>query len=203
MNKDNITIQIPDVHIGNEVLAYLSAKDISKSKLARGIGMATTNLCRLLRRKSIETRILVLICNYLEHNFFLNWCEDIQLSQPLYTPIENPDCIGEMIDQRIRQLKMTQMEFSTAIGIARSDVNRILRKTSFDTDRLAMTSRALGKNFFYEYCLNQNQNQVNKNTSVGDSLLIKCYENLVIENSRLKQELNDARIEIAKLRYTI
>ena len=203
MNKDNITIQIPDVHIGNEVLAYLSAKDISKSKLARGIGMATTNLCHYLRRKSIETRTLVLICNYLEYNFFLNWCEDIQLSQPLYTPIENPDCIGEKIDQRIRQLKMTQMEFSTAIGIARSDVNRILRKTSFDTDRLAMISRTLGKNFFYEYCLNKSQNQVNKSASDGDSLLIKRYENLVIENSRLRQELTDARIEIAKLRYTI
>ena len=203
MNKDNITIQIPDVHIGNEVLAYLSAKDISKSKLARGIGMATTNLCHYLRRKSIETRMLVLICNYLEHNFFLNWCEDIQLSQPLYTPIENPDCIGEKIDQRIRQLKMTQMEFSTAIGIARSDVNRILRKTSFDTDRLAMISRTLGKNFFYEYCLNKSQNQVNKSASDGDSLLFKRYENLVIENSRLRQELTDARIEIAKLRYTI
>ena len=203
MNKDNITIQIPDVHIGNEVLAYLSAKDISKSKLARGIGMATTNLCRHLRRKSIETRMLVLICNYLEHNFFLNWCEDTQLSQPLYMPIENPDCIGEKIDQRIRQLKMTQMEFSTAIGIARSDVNRILRKTSFDTDRLAMISRTLGKNFFYEYYLNKSQNQVNKSASDGDSLLIKRYENLVIENSRLRQELTDARIEIAKLRYTI
>ena len=203
MKKDNIIIQIPDIHIGNKILIYLNTKDISKSKLARGIGMATTNLCRLLRRKSIETRILVLICNYLEHNFFLNWCEDLQLSQSLYTPIENPDCIGEKIDQRIRQLKMTQMEFSTAIGIARSDVNRILRKTSFDTDRLAMISRTLGKNFFYEYCLNENQNQVNKNTSDGDSLLIKRYENLVIENSRLKQELNDARKEIAKLRYTI
>jgi hypothetical protein len=95
------------------------------------------------------------------------------------------------------------MEFSTAIGIARSDVNRILRKTSFDTDRLAMISRTLGKNFFYEYCPNQNQNQVNKSTSDGDSLLIKRYENLVVENSRLRQELNDARIEIAKLRYTI
>ena len=203
MNKDNITIQIPDVHIGNEVLAYLSAKDISKSKLARGIGMATTNLCRYLKRKSIETHTLVLICNYLEHNFFLNWCEDIQLSQPLYMPIDNPDCIGEKIDQRIRQLKMTQMEFSTAIGIARSDVNRILRKTSFDTDRLAMISRILGKNFFYEYCLNKSQNQVNKSASDGDSLLIKRYENLIIENSRLRQELNDARIEIAKMRYTL
>ena len=167
-------------------------------------------ICKFFRHVNLSNYMVgsfniptVLICNYLEHNFFLNWCEDLQLSQSLYTPIENPDCIGEKIDQRIRQLKMTQMEFSTAIGIARSDVNRILRKTSFDTDRLAMISRTLGKNFFYEYCLNENQNQVNKNTSDGDSLLIKRYENLVIENSRLKQELNDARKEIAKLRYTI
>ena len=202
MNKDNITIQIPDVHIGNEVLAYLSAKDISKSKLARGIGMATTNLCRLLRRKSIETRILVLICNYLEHNFFLNWCEDIQLSQPLYTPIENPDCIGEKIDQRIRQLKMTQMEFSTAIGIARSDVNRILRKTSFETDKLIAISEALDYNFFKDFygpVADSEEKQLEQlNTST-----LKRYEELVIENDRLKQRVFQLENENRQLKDEI
>lgn len=101
----------------------------------------------------------------------------------------------------MKELKMQQLEFATAIGIARSDVNRILRKTSFNTDKLAQISRILGKNFFNEYCLNKKQ--VNNNTSEGDSLLIKRYENLVIENSRLKQELTDARMEIARLRYTV
>lgn len=197
------TIQIPDIHIGNEILLYLKNKDISKSKLARGIGMNVSNLCKLLKRKSLETHTLVLICNYLEHNFFLLWCCDIQTLQPVYTLIENPNCIGEKLNLRMKELKMQQLDFANAIGIARSDVNRILRKTTFDTDKLAHISRILGKNFFYEFCLNSIVTHTNKDISENDNLLIKRYENLVIENSRLKQELTDARMEIARLRYTV
>lgn len=197
------SIQIPDIHIGSEIISYLKVKDISKSKLARGIGMGVSNLCHLLEKKSIETRTLIPISNFLEHNFFLLWCRDIQMLQPVYTLIDNPDCIGDKINLRMKELKMQQLEFATAIGIARSDVNRILRKTTFDTDKLAHISRILGKNFFYEYCLNSIAIQTNKDVSENDSLLINRYEKLVLENSRLKQELNDARMEIARLRYTV
>ena len=194
-------LNIPDIHIGNIIMDYLKAVDRPQAFLAKSLNMASTNISKLLRKKSIETEKLFGISMALEHNFFALYGNDPDLIEGNYT-ITLPE-LGVNIEKRMKELKMTQMEFSTAIGIARSDVNRILRKTSFDTDRLAMISRTLGKNFFYEYYLNKSQNQVNKSASDGDSLLIKRYENLVIENSRLRQELTDARIEIAKLRYTI
>ena len=201
--RQDVAIQIPDIHIGNEIISYLKVKDISKSKLARGIGMGVSNLCRLLRKKSIETRTLISISNCLEHNFFLLWCRDIQTLRSDYTPIDNPECIGEIVNLRMKELKMHQQEFATAIGIARSDVNRIMRKTTFETDKLAHISRVLGKNFFYEYCAGFIATQMNKEISDIGTLMIKRYENLVVENDKLKQDLNDARMEIARLRYTV
>ena len=98
---------------------------------------------------------------------------------------------------------MSQIDFASRGGIPRSDYARVTKKTSFDTDKLAQISRILGKNFFYEYCINSDMKQKIKDKSEGNNLLINRYENLVIENSRLKQELTDARMEIARLRYTI
>ena len=96
---------------------------------------------------------------------------------------------------------MSQIDFASRSGIPRSDYARVTKKTTFDTDKLAQISRILGKNLFNEYFLNKKQ--VIDNELDGESLLIKRYENLVIENSRLKQELTDARMEIARLRYTV
>ena len=189
--NNNVLIQIPDIHIGNEISFYLKDRGVSKAKLARDLGMDSAYLGRLLSKKSLETKTLISICNALNHNFFILWCPDIQSNDLISAPVEAPDCIGKIIDLRLREIKMSQIDFASRGGIPRSDYARVTKKTSF---------RILGKNLFNEYFLNKKQ--ANNDTSDGDSLLIKRYENLVIENSRLKQELTDARMEIARLRYT-
>ena len=199
--NNNILIQIPDIHIGNEISSYLKDRGVSKAKLARGLGMDSAYLGRLLSKKSLETKTLISICNALNHNFFILWCPDIQSNDLISAPVEAPDCIGKIIDLRLREIKMSQIDFASRGGIPRSDYARVTKKTTFDTDKLAQISRILGKNLFNEYFLNKKQ--VIDNELDGESLLIKRYENLVIENSRLKQELTDARMEIARLRYTI
>ena len=199
--NNNVLIQIPDIHIGNEISSYLKDRGVSKAKLARDLGMDSAYLGRLLSKKSLETKTLISICNALNHNFFILWCPDIQSNDFISAPVEAPDCIGKIIDLRLREIKMSQIDFASRGGIPRSDYARVTKKTTFDTDKLAQISRILGKNLFNEYFLNKKQ--VINNELDGDSLLIKRYENLVIENSRLKQELTDARMEIARLRYTI
>ena len=199
--NNNILIQIPDIHIGNEISSYLKDRGVSKAKLARDLGMDSAYLGRLLSKKSLETKTLISICNALNHNFFILWCPDIQSHDLISAPVEAPDCIGKIIDLRLREIKMSQIDFASRGGIPRSDYARVTKKTTFDTDKLAQISRILGKNLFNEYFLNKKQ--VIDNELDGESLLIKRYENLVIENSRLKQELTDARMEIARLRYTI
>lgn len=82
--------------------------------------------------------------------------------------------IGLSIEQKLNELCMSKSEFGRKIGVPQQNVNRILDKTSIDTDKLATISEALGYNFFKEYTddlsdtsmevsLAGNNNQVNGN----------------------------------------
>ena len=82
--------------------------------------------------------------------------------------------IGLSIEQKLNELGMSKSEFGRKIGVPQQNVNRILDKTSIDTDKLATISEALGYNFFKEYkddlsdtsmevSLAGNNNQVNGN----------------------------------------
>lgn len=201
---NNITsIKIPDIHIGNEINAYLKDKGVTKAKLARDLGLDSAYFGKLLNKKSLETHILAKICNATGHNFFILWCENISSDHINTTITVEPETIGKIIENRLYELRLPQRYLAAQLGVSQPEVNRILKKTSITSDKLAVISRILEKNFFNEYCLNNEPKQVNNDTSEGDSLLIKRYENLVIENSRLKQELTDARMEIARLRCTV
>lgn len=82
--------------------------------------------------------------------------------------------IGLSIEQKLNELGMSKSEFGRKIGVPQQNVNRILDKTTIDTDKLATISEALGYNFFKEYTddlsdtsmevsLAGNNNQVNGN----------------------------------------
>ena len=82
--------------------------------------------------------------------------------------------IGLSIEQKLNELGISKSEFGRKIGVPQQNVNRILDKTSIDTDKLATISEALGYNFFKEYTddlsdtsmevsLAGNNNQVNGN----------------------------------------
>lgn len=201
--NNKVLIQIPDIHIGNEINAYLKDKGISKAKLARDLCMDSANLGRRIKKKSIETHFLVKLCNVIGHNFFTLWCGSISPENLSFIATIEPESIGRLINIRLKDMKIKQIEFASQLGITQPEITKIIRKTSFNTDKLAYISRILGKNFFYEYCINSDMKQEIKDKSEGNNLLINRYENLVLENSRLKQELTDARMEIARLRYTI
>ena len=201
--NNNVLIQIPDIHIGNEINAYLKDKGISKAKLARDLCMDSSNLGRRIKKKSIETHFLFKLCKVIGHNFFTLWCGRISPENLSFTTTIEPESIGGLINSRLKDMKIKQIEFAFQLGITQPEITKIIRKTSLNTDKLAIISRILGKNFFYEYCINSDMKQEIKDKSEDNNLLINRYENLVIENSRLKQELTDARMEIARLRYTI
>lgn len=59
--------------------------------------------------------------------------------------------IGLSIEQKLNELGMSKSEFGRKIGIPQQNVNRILDKSSIDTDKLVTISEALGYNFFTEY----------------------------------------------------
>lgn len=114
--------------------------------------------------------------------------------------------IGLSIEQKLNELGMSKSEFGRKIGVPQQNVNRILDKTSIDTDKLATISKALGYNFFKEYTddlsdtsmevsLAGNNNQVNGNgahnningdvsTAIWEER-IKALEALLAEKERL------------------
>ena len=87
--------------------------------------------------------------------------------------------IGLIIEQKLNELGMSKSEFGRKIGIPQQNVNRILDKSSIDTDKLITISEALGYNFFTEYeddlstkvakvSLSGNNNQLNGHGAHGN-----------------------------------
>lgn len=59
--------------------------------------------------------------------------------------------IGLLIEQKINELGVTKSEFGRRIGIPQQNVNRILSKSSIDTDKLIVICDALRYNFFMDF----------------------------------------------------
>lgn len=110
---------------------------------------------------------------------------------------------------------MSKSELARRTGIANQNINRILEKSSIDTEKLVKISKALDYNFFQDYCdaefpnsgssqhnvsLSGRNNQVINNTSGRDSIInattkdeyeerIKLLETIVREKERTIQIL--------------
>lgn len=122
--------------------------------------------------------------------------------------------IGLSIEQKLNELGMSKAEFGRKIGVPQQNVNRILDKTSIDTDKLATIGEALGYNFFQEYTddlsgtstavsLAGNNNQVNGhgahdniNGDVSSAIWeerVKSLEALLAEKERLIKVLMERK----------
>lgn len=73
--------------------------------------------------------------------------------------------IGLLIEQRLNELGMSKSEFGRRIGIPQQNVNRILAKSSIDTDKLLDICEALDYNFFESF--NKEQNVIADNGSIA------------------------------------
>lgn len=119
--------------------------------------------------------------------------------------IEKVD-IGESIEQKLNELGISKSEFGRKIGIPQQNVNRILSKSSIDTDKLVAISEALDFNFFDCFRTIEEQgaatadnggvavagngtaHHFTTNTSCADAVLqerIKSLEALLAEKERL------------------
>ena len=200
---ERIELNIPDIHVGNLLSDYLKSINRPQAYLAKMLNMASTNLSKLLKKKSIETEKLFDISMKLEHNFFAVFGNDQDLMDAGTYKITMPE-LGLLIEKRMKDLKMTQIDFATAIGIARSDVNRILRKISFDTDKLRIISEALNHNFFKDFYSAKDipisKEQMDERHMAS---LVLRLEELAIENDRLKHDLQSSVEENDRLKKII
>lgn len=56
--------------------------------------------------------------------------------------------IGLLIEQKMNELGVSKSEMARRSGIANQNINRVLERTSIDTDKLLAISEALNFNFF-------------------------------------------------------
>lgn len=119
--------------------------------------------------------------------------------------IEKVD-IGESIEQKLNELGISKSEFGRKIGIPQQNVNRILSKSSIDTDKLVAISEALDFNFFDCFRTKEEQgaatadnggvavagngtaHHITTNASADAAVLqerIKSFEALLAEKERL------------------
>lgn len=118
--------------------------------------------------------------------------------------------IGLRIEQKLNELSMSKSEFGRKIGIPQQNINRILGKSSIDTDKLITISEALDFNFFDYFRTSDdtvsvagNHNQVNGdgahgniNGVVAEAVLeerVKSLEALLEEKERLIKVLMEGR----------
>lgn len=93
--------------------------------------------------------------------------------------------IGLAIEQRLNELGMSKSEFGRKIGIPQQNVNRILEKSSIDTEKLITISEALGYNFFAYYVSEHNTSVVNGALATGNgSVAVNGNNNNHVVGSR-------------------
>lgn len=192
-------ISIPDIHAGNMILGYLKNNGISQAKLARDLKVDSAYLNRLLKKKSIETDRLFDICMVLGYNFFAAFCNDAVYTDGNYT-IGIPD-LGLHIERQMKAIKMTQTDFAARLGVTQPDISKILKKTSFDTDKLANISLILNYNFFHDF-YEEIPDSDEKAMLQHQTYLLRRFEELTIENERLRNEVEALKRENEELKAT-
>lgn len=114
--------------------------------------------------------------------------------------------IGLLIEQKMNELDINKSEMARRSGIANQNINRVLERSSIDTDKLVAISEALNFNFFDCFRTIEEQgaatadnggvavagngtaHHFTTNTSCADAVLqerIKSLEALLAEKERL------------------
>lgn len=67
-----------EIHIGEEIKKVFELKNLSVSEFGRRINKSRENVYDIFTRQTIDTGLLITICNVLDHNFFLIYSETYQ-----------------------------------------------------------------------------------------------------------------------------
>lgn len=217
MSKNNAQFQ--DFHVGNLIINFMKKCSISQAYLAREINMATPNVNRLLKRESMDTFLIYEISFKLQHNFFADISGDTD-DEDSFALADVP--LGKHIEKRLKELNMTQSHFASILGVSSAEVSRLIKKNSFDAKKLLNISRLLDYNFFRDYYNFDRFTEVESCQMVGvikkyelthgkinepvtpeaisSNELLNRYEELIIDNNRLKTENQRLSSEVMRLK---
>lgn len=123
--------------------------------------------------------------------------------------------IGQAIDKRRNELRLSKSEFGRRIGVPQQHVNRILERDTMETNKLLKVSEALDFNFFALFCSMSHQISAylaavtlngNANNSIGDNELAArlSKEQAVVESQKetislLREQIDSLNTQINRL----
>lgn len=194
MTEESVFLQ--DIHVGDAIIRHLKEIGKKQSDLARLLDMPTSNLTRILKRSSMETHRLLDICMKLDYNFFALFGNDTNLLEKY--SLGEPE-VGLCIERQLNKLGMLRADFASALGIKPTDVSRILKRTSFETEKLLLISRILNYNFFKEF-YHEIPTSLEEQDKRLKTFIETKYDEMLIENNRLNNELSMLRNELASLK---
>ncbi len=190
------TVFLQDIHVGNAIIRHLKEIGEKQSYLARLLDMPTSNLTRILKRSSMETHRLFEISMKLEYNFFALFGNDTDLLERY--SLGEPE-VGLCIEKRLNKLEMLRADFASALGVKPTDISRILKRTSFETDKLLLISRILNYNFFKDFYHEIPISVEDQDKSIKSFIETK-YDEMLLENNRLRNELVSVKNELASVK---
>lgn len=178
-------VKLTDIHIGEAIDKWIRTHNITQAKFAQLLSMPTSNAVRLLKKKTMDARLLQAIGLQLRHNFFREFVAGKTFDgEDTQTMIVN---IGTSINRRLKELKMTQTEFAAGLGIYQPEVSKILKQGSIDTGKLAAISELLDYNFFEEYIPKGEGTNETEGKISND--ILQRLETLIIENANQRTEI--------------
>jgi len=99
-----------EINLGLHVRKYMKLKGMKQSDLAKELGLHARSIPQFIRRKHYNTKMLVKLCNVLEHDFL----------QYLYADSES-----NAVFQRIEQLKAEKEELIKEVAFLKNVINKI------------------------------------------------------------------------------
>ena len=166
------TVFLQDIHVGNAIIRHLKEIGEKQSCLARLLDMPTSNLTRALFGN--DTDLL----------------ERYSLGEPE---------VGLCIEKRLNKLEMLRADFASALGVKPTDISRLLKRTSFETDKLLLISRILNYNFFKDFYHEIPISVEDQDKSIKSFIETK-YDEMLLENNRLRNELVSVKNELASVK---
>ena len=89
---------IREIHIGTIILEKLTEKSMTKTEFANRIDRERTTVRDILKRKSIDTELLIKISKALDYDFIHNVYFEKQTARTISISIKTEDDLSEKLD---------------------------------------------------------------------------------------------------------
>lgn len=140
-------LELKDIHIGRAIKRRFDELELTKTEFGHRIGVPQQHINRIFEKESIDTKRLARICQALDYNFFLLFCDRttsvtahlsaVSLAGDASNNVGDAVLVAqvEMQRQKIADMEDTKGELKSQIKLLRDSVEQ-LKSQLRDKDEL-------------------------------------------------------------------